>query len=56
MTTDSQRNPRPPGLTAQSGESEEKALDLGALDYPATAVQTRSPVARVRTLLRRINI
>ena len=43
------------GLTAQSGESEEKALDLGAQDDLATAVQTRSLAARVRAALKRIN-
>jgi DNA-binding response OmpR family regulator len=43
------------GLTAQSGESEEKALDLGAQDYLTTAVQTRSLAARVRAALKRIN-
>ncbi|MGH7512838.1 MAG: hypothetical protein ACREOQ_07945 [Gemmatimonadales bacterium] len=43
------------GLTAQSGESEEKALDLGAQHYATTAVQTHSLAARVRAALRRIN-
>jgi DNA-binding response OmpR family regulator len=33
-------------LTAQHGESEEKALDLGAHDYLSEPVQTRSLVAR----------
>ncbi len=42
-------------LTAQSGESEEKALDLGAHDYLTKPVQTRSLVARVRAVLKRIN-
>ncbi len=42
-------------LTAQHGESEEKALDLGAQDYMTKPVQTRSLAARVRAVLRRIN-
>jgi type IV pilus assembly protein PilB len=42
-------------LTAQSGESEEKALDLGAHDYLTKPVQTRSLVARVRAVLRRVS-
>jgi DNA-binding response OmpR family regulator len=42
-------------LTAQHGESEEKALDLGAQDYPTKPVQTRSLTARVRAVLKRIN-
>jgi CheY-like chemotaxis protein len=42
-------------LTAQSGASEEKALDLGAQDYLMKPVQTRSLVARVRAVLKRIN-
>jgi type II secretory ATPase GspE/PulE/Tfp pilus assembly ATPase PilB-like protein len=42
-------------LTAQHGESEEKALDLGAQDYLTKPVQTRSLVARVRAVLKRIN-
>jgi DNA-binding response OmpR family regulator len=41
-------------LTAQHGESEEKALDLGAQDYLTKPVQTRSLVARVRAVLKRI--
>jgi type IV pilus assembly protein PilB len=40
-------------LTAQHGETEEKALDLGAHDYLAKPVQTRSLVARVRAVLKR---
>jgi len=57
MTTDSQRNLRAPVivLTAQSGEREEKALDVGAHDYLAKPVQTASLVARVRAMLKRIN-
>jgi len=51
MTVDSQRS----GLTAQHGESEEKALDLGAQDYLTKPVQTRSLVARVRAVLKRVN-
>jgi Response regulators consisting of a CheY-like receiver domain and a winged-helix DNA-binding domain len=42
-------------LTAQSGASEEKALDLGAQDYFTKPVQTRSLVARVRAVLKQIN-
>jgi DNA-binding response OmpR family regulator len=42
-------------LTAHSGESEEKALDLGAQDYLTKPVQTRSLVARVRAVLKRSN-
>jgi CheY-like chemotaxis protein len=42
-------------LTAQIGESEEKALDLGAQDYLTKPVQTRSLVARVRAVLKRSN-
>jgi DNA-binding response OmpR family regulator len=43
-------------LTAQHGESEEKALDLGAQDYLTKPVQTRSLTARVRAVLKRANI
>ena len=43
-------------LTAQHGESEEKALDLGAQDYLTKPVQTRSLTARVRAVLKRSNI
>jgi DNA-binding response OmpR family regulator len=42
-------------LTAQHGESEEKALDLGAQDYLTQPVQTRSLVARIRAVLKRVN-
>jgi DNA-binding response OmpR family regulator len=42
-------------LTAQSGESEAKALDLGAHDYLTKPVQTCSLVARVRAVLQGIN-
>ena len=42
-------------LNAQHGESEEKALDLGAQDYLTKLVQTRSLTARVRAVLKRIN-
>jgi DNA-binding response OmpR family regulator len=55
MTTDSQRNLPVSLLTAQSRESEEKALDPGVRDYLMKPVQTRSPVARVRAVLKRIN-
>ncbi len=41
-------------LTAHHGESEEKALDLGAQDYLTKPVQTRSLVARVRAVLKRV--
>jgi AmiR/NasT family two-component response regulator len=40
-------------LTAQHGETEEKALDLGAHDYLAKPVQSRSLLARVRAVLKR---
>jgi DNA-binding response OmpR family regulator len=42
-------------LTAQSGESEEKALDLGTHDHPTRPVRTCSLVARVRAVGKRIN-
>jgi DNA-binding response OmpR family regulator len=42
-------------LTAQSGESEEKALDLGAHDYLTKPVRTCSLVERVRARLQGIN-
>jgi CheY-like chemotaxis protein len=38
---------------AQHGETEEKALDLGAHDYLGKPVQTRSLLARVRAVLKR---
>jgi two-component system, OmpR family, KDP operon response regulator KdpE len=41
-------------LTAHHGESEEKALDLGAQDYLTKPVQTRSLVARGRAVLKRV--
>jgi DNA-binding response OmpR family regulator len=41
-------------LTAHHGESEEKALDLGAQDYLTKPGQTRSLVVRVRALLKRV--
>ncbi len=40
-------------LTAQHGETELKALDLGANDFLSKPVQTRSLVARVRAVLKR---
>jgi DNA-binding response OmpR family regulator len=43
-------------LTAQHGESEEKALDLGAHDFLTTPVQSRSLVAQGRAVLKRSNI
>jgi DNA-binding response OmpR family regulator len=39
-------------LTAQHGENEEKALDLGADDYFGKPVQTGSLLARVRAVLK----
>jgi DNA-binding response OmpR family regulator len=42
-------------LTGSQGETEEKALDLGAHDYLRKPVQTRSLVARVRAVLKRVN-
>jgi DNA-binding response OmpR family regulator len=42
-------------LTATQAETEEKALDLGAHDYLRKPVQTRSLVARVRAVLKRVN-
>jgi len=42
-------------LTAQHGDAEEKALDLGAQDYLNKPVQTRSLVARVRAVLKRVS-
>ena len=44
------------GLAAQHGESEEKALDLGAQYSLIRPVQTRSLTARVRAMLKRSNI
>jgi DNA-binding response OmpR family regulator len=41
-------------LTAHFGESEEKAVDLGAQDYLTKPVQTRSLAARVRAVLKRV--
>jgi DNA-binding response OmpR family regulator len=40
-------------LTAQHGETEEKALHLGAHDCLGKPVQTRSLLARVRAVLKR---
>ena len=42
-------------LTARHGETEEKALDLGAHDYLCKPVQTRSLVSRVRAVLKRVS-
>jgi hypothetical protein len=42
-------------LTAQSGASEEKALDPGVRHHRAKPVQTRSLAARVVAVVRRIN-
>ena len=42
-------------LTASLDETEEKALDLGAQDYLTKQVQTRSLVARVRAVLKRVS-
>ena len=62
MTVDSQRSASTvravrgaSRVTAQHGESEEKALDLGAQDYLTKLVQTRSLVAWVRAVLKRVN-
>lgn len=41
-------------LTSHAGETEEKALDLGAQDYLTKPVQTRSLVARVKAVLKRV--
>jgi DNA-binding response OmpR family regulator len=40
-------------LTCHTGDTEEKALDLGAQDYLTKPVQTRSLVARVKAVLKR---
>jgi two-component system OmpR family response regulator len=40
-------------LTCHAGETEEKALDLGAQDYLIKPVPTRSLVARVKAVLKR---
>ncbi len=42
-------------LTGQTGDTEERALDLGAQDYLNKPVQTRSLVARVKAVLKRAN-
>ena len=42
-------------LTASHGETEEKALDLGAHDFLTKPVQTRSLVARVPAVLERVS-
>lgn len=42
-------------LTASHDDTEEKALDLGAHDYLTKPVQSRSLVARVRAVLKRVN-
>jgi type II secretory ATPase GspE/PulE/Tfp pilus assembly ATPase PilB-like protein/CheY-like chemotaxis protein len=42
-------------LTGSQGETEERALDLGAHDYLRKPVQTRSLVARVRAVLKRVS-
>jgi DNA-binding response OmpR family regulator len=42
-------------LTAQHGETEEKALDSGGHDYLGKPVQTRSLIARVRAVLKRVS-
>jgi type II secretory ATPase GspE/PulE/Tfp pilus assembly ATPase PilB-like protein/ActR/RegA family two-component response regulator len=41
-------------LTCHAGDTEEKALDLGAQDYLNKPVQTRSLVARVKAVLKRV--
>ena len=61
MTTDSQRTfaraakLQVIGLTALSGESQGKALDLGTQGYRTQPVQARSLAARVRAATKRIN-
>jgi len=40
-------------LTCHTGDTEEKALDLGAQDYLTKPVQTRSLVAHVKAVLKR---
>jgi DNA-binding response OmpR family regulator len=40
-------------LTSDRGETEEKALDLGAHDYLNKPVRPRSSVARVKAVLKR---
>ena len=43
-------------LTAQHGETEEKALDLGAHDYPQqTGADPLRSSARVRAVLKRVS-
>lgn len=42
------------GVTAQSSEAEKKALDLGAQYEGTTSVQTRSLLARVLVVRRRV--
>jgi DNA-binding response OmpR family regulator len=42
-------------LTAQHGESEEKALHLGTQDYLTKPAQTSSTVAPVRAVRKRVN-
>jgi DNA-binding response OmpR family regulator len=41
-------------LTSHTGETEEKALDLGPQDYLNKPVQTRSLVTLVRVVLKRL--
>jgi DNA-binding response OmpR family regulator len=41
-------------LTSHAGETEEKSLDLGTQDYLTKPVQTRSLVARVKAVLKRL--
>jgi DNA-binding response OmpR family regulator len=41
-------------LTSHTGETEKKALDLGAQEYRNKAVRTRSLVARVKAVLKRV--
>ena len=42
------------GVTAQSSEAEKKALDLGARNDGTTSTQTRSLLAGVRVVPRRV--
>jgi DNA-binding response OmpR family regulator len=43
-------------LTAHHGDTEEKALDLGARDHFTKPVRTRSLVARVRPIFKRASM
>lgn len=45
-----------PWATAQHGETEEKALDLGAHDCLGQPAQTRTLVVRVRVIRGRVSL